>query len=403
MTVEQSSGTSNILRLLVRIATISARLSGIAVVAIGAGIYSSPAIWAQTSDSQTDQAKGSWTATTASQSNSVNPTRTTQIHSQTGSQTSDKQSVEVRGPDGHFVPYQDVEKDTVQGDENTVRTVTRTFDRDADGVKKLVQVTEEEKHTLSGGDSNLVRATSTPDVNGNLQLLQRQIEQTKKISQNVEETTTTLMLRSANGELTPGAKIQERRERGAHGTLESQRVTLLPDGSGNWQTNEIRRTITKQDGSNQSTEERVAVPDAEGKLGEVSRTVSKTVGKENGSPTGEKRNSIDTYSIEVPGTVGDGGLHLVESATTVQRISSTGQQTTEQRIEQVDPGEPGGALRVTIVSNDVVQPDPSGARGVRTVQARDANGSLGVVSVDITKSDNIHAIQVQIAPSEKQK
>jgi hypothetical protein len=32
---------------------------------------------------------------------------------------------------------------------------------------------------------------------------------------------------------------------------------------------------------------------------------------------------------------------------------------------------------------------------------RDANGSFEVVSVDATKSDNTHAIQVQIAPSKK--
>jgi hypothetical protein len=48
-----------------------------------------------------------------------------------------------------------------------------------------------------------------------------------------------------------------------------------------------------------------------------------------------------------------------------------------------------------------VRPGPSGAQATRTVQVRGANGSFGVVSVDTTKSDNIHAIQVQIAPSEK--
>jgi hypothetical protein len=36
-------------------------------------------------------------------------------------------------------------------------------------------------------------------------------------------------------------------------------------------------------------------------------------------------------------------------------------------------------------------------RGSRTIQARDANGGFEVVSVDITKSDNIHSIQVQAA------
>jgi hypothetical protein len=40
---------------------------------------------------------------------------------------------------------------------------------------------------------------------------------------------------------------------------------------------------------------------------------------------------------------------------------------------------------------------PSRVRGSRTIQARDANGGFEVVSVDITKSDNIHSIQVQAA------
>ena len=55
---------------------------------------------------------------------------------------------------------------------------------------------------------------------------------------------------------------------------------------------------------------------------------------------------------------------------------------------------------------DMVRPGASGAQATRTVQARDANGtydSFGVISVDTKKSDNIHAIQVQIAPSDKPK
>jgi hypothetical protein len=83
------------------------------------------------------------------------------------------QSVQRRGSDGHFEPYQDIEKETVQVDAATVRTTTRTFGRDADGAKTLVEVIEEEKHILPGGDSNVVRATSDPDANGNLQLVQR--------------------------------------------------------------------------------------------------------------------------------------------------------------------------------------------------------------------------------------
>jgi len=121
-----------------------------------------PALWAQASDSQTDEANKPWTATTESQSDNVNPTRTIESHTQSGNRTLDKQSVQRRGFDGHFEPFQDIEKETVQVDAATIRTITRTFGRDADGVKILVEVIEEEKHTLAGGDSKVVRATSDP-------------------------------------------------------------------------------------------------------------------------------------------------------------------------------------------------------------------------------------------------
>ncbi len=343
----------------------ASRLSRFVLLAIGTYFCSNLALWAQTSDSQTSDANKPWTATSELQSDNVNPTRTIESHTQSGNRTLDKQSVQRRGSDGNFEPYQDIEKETVQVDATTVRTTTRAFARDADGA----------------------------------QLVQRQIEETKRISKDVEETKTTMMLPSINGGLAPAMQSQERRTRGANDAVESQKTTLLPDGAGNWQVGEIRQATIRQEGKNRSTEERVSRPDSEGKLGEVSRTV----GKESESASGEKRNTVETYSIDVPGAAQDGSLHLVERATTAQRTSSTGQQTTEQQVEQTNPGDPDSGLRVTILTTDTVRPGPSGAQATRTVQARDATGSFGVVSVDTTKSDNLHAIQVQIAPSEKPK
>src|SRR6267378_408343 len=380
-----------------------ARLSQLMLFAIGTYFCSSLALWAQTSDSPAGDAANSWTATTESQSGDLNPTRTTESHTQSGNRTLDKQSLQRRGPDGQFEPYQDVEKETVQLDATSVRTITRTFGRDANGARTLVQVTEEEKRTLPGGDSNVVRTISNPDGDGKLLLIQRQIDETKRTSEDVEETKTTMMLPTANGGLAPAMKVQERRQRGTNDTVESQKTTLLPDGAGNWQVSEIRRATTRQEGAgkseDRSTEERISRRDSEDKLGEVSRTLS----NESESSPGEKRDTVETYSTNVPGSAGDGSLHLVERAITVQRTSSTGQQTTEQKVERPSSGDPGSTLQVTILTTDSVRTGPSGAQATRTVQSRDVNGDLGVVFVETTKSDNIHAIQVQIAPSEKPK
>ena len=150
-------------------------------------------------------------------------------------------------------------------------------------------------------------------------------------------------------------------------------------------------------GQKRTTEERISRPDSEGKLGEISRTVS----KESENAPGEKRNTVETYSVDVPGSPQDGSLHLVERATTAQSTSPTGQQTTARQVEKPDPGDPDSGLRVSIVTTDTVRPGSSGAHATQTIQLRDANGDFQVVSVDNSKSDNTHAVQVQIGPSAK--
>jgi hypothetical protein len=373
------------------------RLARLMVLAIGAYLFSAAPITAQTSDSQSDATSKSWTSTADSQGGSVNPTRTVESHTQSGNRTVDSQSIQRRGADGDFEPYQDIEKTTVRVDSTTVRTTTRTFGRDADGAKKLVQVTEEERHTRAGGDSSVVRSTSNPDADGNLQLVQREIEETKKTGKDAEETKKTVMLPGADGALAPAMMVQERRQQ-TNDTVASQTTTLLPDLNGNWQVSEVKQATTKQDGNDRSTEERVSRPDAEGKLSEVSRTVSTE-----SESSGKKSSTVESFSVDVPGAARDGSLHLVERSTTTQRTSATGQQDTARQVERPDPGDPGGGLRVTALTTNSVRAGTSGAQATQTIQMRDANGSLEVVSVDTSKSDNVHAIQVQIAPPEKPK
>jgi hypothetical protein len=366
---------------------------------IAAFFSSSVALWAQTSSSEADEANKSWTATTESHSDNADATRTIESHTQSGNRSLDKRSFQRRGPDGSFQPYEDVETETVQVDAATVRTITRSFSRDFEGAKTLLQVLEEERHTSAGGDSNVVRSTSSPDANGNLRLVQRQIEETKKTGPNVEETKTMVMLPSVNGGLATAVKVQERREQGANGTSESQKITLLPDGDGNLQVSQVQRATTKQEGDNRNTEGQLFLPDSEGKLVEGSRTVT----NETTMASGEKRNTVETYSASIRGEVGYGGMRLVERATTTQQTKLTGEQMTERQVEQTNPVDPDSRLRVTTVTIDMVSPGAFGAQATRTIQAFDANGDFGVISVDTTKSDNIHAIYVQMAPSEPPK
>lgn len=355
---------------------------------------------AQTSDSTTtDQQSKSWTATTDLKTENVNPTRTIESHSQTGNRTMDTRSIQTRGVDGRMEPYQDIEREAVQVDGSTMRTTTRAFARDVNKAKTLVQVTEEEEHTLPNGNSKIVRLTFNPDLSGRLQPVQRETVETKKIGVDVEETDTTVMLPSINGGLAPAFKTHEVRKRAANNMVESTKTTLLLDGAGHWQVNEVRHATTRQEGTNHTTEERVSRLDAEGKLGEISRVVN----KESESASGEKRDTVETYSVDVPGTTRDGSLHMVERKTSIDRSSSSGERSTEQQIEQINPGDPSAGLRLSVLVNGKIVPTPSGEQSTVTIRARDLNGSFGVVSVDTTKSDRVATIQIQQKPSEQPK
>jgi hypothetical protein len=338
------------------------------LVVIGAACFC-PSVVAQTSDSRNaEDSTKSWTATTDLKSDDLGPqhvpVRITESHSQNGNRTVDQRSVEIRGTDGHLGPFQDVERETLTVDASTVRTTLRTFARDVNGRKALVQVTEEEKHTLSGDDSNIVRVTYNPDVNGRLQPVQREIVETKNIGKDLEEANTTVMLSSVNGGLAPAFKTREVRKRAADDTVETEKTTWLLDVNGNWQVNEVRHATIRQEGTNRTTEERVSRLDSQATLGEISHAVS----KESESTSGENRSVVETYSIDVPGTAPDGSLHLVEHKTSTESLISTGGRATEQRVEQIKPGDPGSGLRVSVLVDGKMVREPSGEQSTVTIR-----------------------------------
>jgi hypothetical protein len=364
-----------------------------ALVIIGAILCGLGAISAQTADTQSSDSSKSWRTTTESNENNGNPTRTTESHTQTANHTVDVQSVQARGSDGTMGPYQDIETETIRLSATSTRTITRTFVQDANGTRTLSQITQEEKDTLPDGGSKVVRSTSNPDGNGNLQVIQREVQETAIKGPGVQETNTTVMLPGIDGTLVPAMQTREMQQRDGN-NVEIRKTTLLPDGTGNWQVGEVKKETINDDGKNSSQQVDVLRPDSEGNLGEVARSVS----RESETGSGDKRKEEDAYSVDVPGTTRDGNLHEVQRVTTTQHTDSTGQRTTETSAAP-NPGNPGSGMQINTITNDTVRLGPAGAQATRTVQLGDSTGNVGgVVYVDTAKSDNAHAVEVQIAP-----
>jgi hypothetical protein len=342
---------------------------------------------------QTASGDQSWTSSSqlGSADGNINPTRTTASHSETGDRTSDRTAVERVGVDGRYVPYSDIEKESVRVNDATVRTIERIFGRDPDGHRVLIQERQEETHSLAGGEQKVTRTMSNPDGDGKLQVMRREEEDSKQVSPGVRVTNTTLLMPDINSGFSATVRTEQRETRNTDGTVESKKSTLITDGIGGWKLSEVRESTSKpEDGGLRTKEERVLRPDGNGQLAVMERTVS----KEAQDSSGEKRATVETYSTNVPGVAGDSGLQLVQRETTVQR-TATGNQSTVRQVEKARPGSLDGGLGLTEETIDIVRPNASGtADESHTILTTDSYGRLGQVLVDMGKTGDPGAVKV---------
>ena len=358
-------------------------------------LYSGSPICTQAQDAQPNE---SWTTTTQNTGENMNPSRTTESHTKSGNRSVDKQSLEVLGPDGRYEHFSDTETETTQVNATTTRTAVRTYRWDANGQRNLVQVTEEEAQNSANGDAEVVRTTSNSDVNGHLQVVEREVANTKRTSPDAEETRTTVYVTDGSGGFTPSLQTQEVQTNSADHSVEVKKTTLLPDGNGNWEVSEIKENTIKKDGENRTNEERVSRSDADGRFSEVSRTVS----QETETTGGEKSKTVETYSTQRSGLASDGSLHLNSRVTTVQKKDSDG-STTEQQVEQPNPDNANAGLQVNAKTKYTVRYAASGTQQTRMVQTMDINGNFSVTSIEMKKSDHTPSPQASTAPSDKPK
>jgi hypothetical protein len=342
----------------------------------------------------------SWTASSQQESlgEAVNPTRTNETHSEVNGRVVDRTSVEALGPDGRYVPYSDTEKESLRINDTTVRNIERTFGRDSDGHRTLIQERQEESRSLPGGEQKVTRIISNPDVNGGLQVVQRELEHSQQLSLGVRMTETTVLTPDRNGGFSAAVRTEERETKTSDGTVESRKSTLLSDGIGGWKLSEVRENTTRQEGKVLSKDERVLRPDSTGNLAVAEHTVDKQAQ----TGAGETRDTAETYSTNVPGIAGDSSLQLVQRETTVRRTESGGAQTTARQIEQPRPGDFSDDLHVSQEVIDIVRTGGNGtADHSRVILAPDSDGRLSQVWIDTGKTNNPSAIKVDTSASTK--
>lgn len=325
----------------------------------------------------------SFSGTSGSGDSSLNSFRTSQSHSESDGRTTNKQSLERLGMDGRYVPYLDVEKESIQVNATTTRTTERTYGRDADGRKTLTQVVEEVKTTSPDGNEKTVRNTSSADADARLLLVRREIEDTKKLSADVENTKTTAYTVGSDGQMLPSVQTEERRTRRDGKTIQFRKSTSLPDVNGNWQLQEVRDGVIKDDGKELTKEEQVSHPNNDGRFAVTEKTIS----REAKSELGEKHQTVESYSTSTPGGVDEGRLRLNQRVTTVEHRTLQGGMLTEQQVSRRNAGMPNDEPGITEKTIDIVRPiTAGGSEHQQQTISIDTNGTSNVVWVEVGKS-----------------
>jgi hypothetical protein len=350
-------------------------------------LCSGAAICVQAQDAKQNSSDESWTATRDTAVANTNPMRTTASHTKSGNRIFDKQKTEVLGSDGRYQPSSETEAETIQVDSMTTRTVLRMYVWDGNGRRQLSRITEEESRTTPDGNAHVARKTSAADVNGSLQVVQREVQDTRKIGPNAEETKTTVSRPDSHGGFSQTEQSQELKTRGADDTVQANKTRLVPDGNGNWKVAEVTEKTIRHDGNNRTTDERILQPDLEGRLSERSRTVS----NETETATGEKKRTVETYSDYVPGYRYSSG-HLNQRVTTIQKKDFDG-EVTEEQIEEPSAGNPGDSPKVTVKTKYVVKYGFAGTQQTKTVEQRDGGSNFYVVSVETQTSSEVPVAQ----------
>src|ERR1700704_162644 len=182
----------------------------------------------------------SWTTSSqqGSAGGAINPTRRNETHTEVDGRVVDRTSVERLGPDGRYIPYSDTEKESQRINDTTVRNIERTFGRDSDGHRTLIQERQEESRSLPGGEQKVTRTVSNPDGNRRLQVVQRELEDSKQVSPGVRVTNTTVLTPNGNGGFSAAVQTEQRETKGTDGTVEFKKSTLLSDGTGGGETHQ---------------------------------------------------------------------------------------------------------------------------------------------------------------------
>jgi len=272
----------------------------------------------------------------------TSPSQVIETRRQEDGRTVETRVVEAPSINGGYQPISGTERETIRIDTNTVRVVQRWFSSWA-GERQLFQVSEEERRTEPGGRESVTRTISTMDAAGYWNVQERDIEESVETAPDTRVTRKT-MLGIVAGDLVPIQQLEQTEQRKGN-LVEVRRKLLSSNAIGYAPESEVQETLVTPTRDGEITQEKI-------------------------------------YSTYVPGVGSYTELQLAQQREVSTATAPDGSTRTEEKVQQVNPGNPWDGLRTTSLIIEVSQ--PLGNLRTETHQethSLDANGNLPLVWV----------------------
>jgi hypothetical protein len=175
------------------------------------------------------------------------------------------------------------------GFETAAKTITETAGIGSDSVKvkrdvlgngplgpfSLIQTSDTDQQSFPDGTSRTVTNTWVPDLGGRINLLSRQVQETKSVAPNVQQSETILYVPGMNEALTDTERVLKEERRLSPNLVRTVSRHDVRDGNGQWQTTETRNREVRTVGNVEVLEEEtVRLLDGDGNLTLSERTIT---------------------------------------------------------------------------------------------------------------------------------
>ncbi len=306
----------------------------------------------------------------------IAPLRRVQSRRESGGREVIVETVETLDIEGRFGPIEETVTESTRPAPNTSLRRQDVFRLTVDRRRVLSETTESRQETQPRGDTT-VHNTWTPDLNGQLRLTSRVIEETTSSAPDLRQTDSTLLVPSINGTLRESERIESTARRISPAVVRHDSTHLARDVNGRWRATEIRRGDVREVGSSARVEEEtIQRPDLNGTM-----TVTETIRR---SDANEQNVVIETYAPYTEGAVSAGGRPaLSERVRRTTTPTADGGRYTVEEVEarsRVAPSEPLRVVRQTVTTVRRVGTDEWVTE--RQVFERDVNGRLRLVRND---------------------